>query len=500
MQVVYLVLYAFFLTLLARFVMGAVLQYGRRWHPGRGAAAALAAGVFVSRWPIFAPKHKTMVAVLPLENLGGDPKQTYFSAGLHAEMISMLRRLYADHLGVIAQRSMLQYQGTSKPIDQIGSELKVDHVVKGGVQQDGNRVRIHMQLIRVKDQTQLWSGSYDRDLGQILALQAEVAQSVAQGIERSLQPNQEVRLTLARSLDPKAFEAYLRQDYAKAIEIDPYYAPAYAGLASNLYFSALFGAVSPRDGFGHMIEAASKAVELDPTLASGHANLALAKLHWQYGGAEAEQSFQHALRLDPSDAAARHDYAHLLLKMNRGRESADECKRAVEVDPFNPDLIACLGWHDLWAADYDHAIESTRRALSFEPNYGWALMIMGWAYEQKKIFPEASAALRKSFAGTLRASSVAHVLARSGNRRAAEKLLEELLEQSKKSYVSGYDIATVYSGLEDTGRAFQELNRAYAEHAGCMPYVRLDPRFIPLRSDTRFQDLLHRMGLPNQKA
>jgi TolB-like protein len=201
---------------------------------------ALAAGVFLPRLSVFAPKHKTMVAVLPLENLDSDPKQAYFSAGLHTEMISILGRLYPDHLGVIAQPSVQQYQGTKKPADQIGSELKVDHVVKGSVRRVGDRVRIHMQLIRVNDQAQLWSGTYDRDLRQILALQADIAQAVAQGIERSLRPNRDVQLTLTRSLDPKAFEAYLRQDYAKAIAIDPYYAPAYAGLASNLYFPQLF--------------------------------------------------------------------------------------------------------------------------------------------------------------------------------------------------------------------------------------------------------------------
>ena len=286
----------------------------RRWLLGSagGAAAALAAGVFLPRLPVFAPKRKTMVAVLPLENLDGDPKQAYFSAGLHAEMISILARLYPDHLGVIAQPSVQQYQGTKKPIDQIGSELKVDHVVKGGVGRNGDNVRIHMELIRVKDRKQLWSGTFDRDLRQILALQAEVAHAVAQGIERSLQPNPDVQVTLSRLLDPKAFEAYLRQDYAKAIQIDPYYAPAYAGLARSLYFQALFGAIPPGDGFGRMMEAAFKAVELDPTLASGHANLALAKLHGQYAWAESEESFRRALRLDPSDADARHYYAHLL--------------------------------------------------------------------------------------------------------------------------------------------------------------------------------------------
>jgi serine/threonine protein kinase/tetratricopeptide (TPR) repeat protein len=472
----------------------------RRWllASSSAAAAVLAGAAFLPRLSIFAPQRKTMVAVLPLEELNSDPKQSYFAEGLHAEMISILGRLYPDHLGVIAQTSMKQYQGTKKPVDQIGNDLKVDYVVEGGVRRDGNHVRITAQLIRVKDQTQVWNGAYDRDLSQILAVQAEIAQAVAQGIERSLKPSPQARLALARPLNAEAYEAFLREDYAKSIQIDPYYAPAYAGLAEQVYFRALFGFLPPLEGFGHMMDAASKAVELEPTLASGHATLALAKLHQQYRWTDAEASFQRALQLDPSDADARHDYAHLLLKMNRGRESADECNRAVEVDPFNPTLIACLGWHDLWAGDYDRAIEHTRRALTFQPNHGWALMIMGWAYEQKGMFQEASAALQKSFPGTLQTSSIAHVFARSGNRPAAEKLLHELLDQSKNKYVSAYDIATVYAGLEDMRTALAWLDKAYDEHSGFMPYVSLDPRLKPLRREARFQDLLQRMGLPNQ--
>jgi TolB-like protein/Tfp pilus assembly protein PilF len=474
----------------------------RRWLlASSGAAiAALAGGVFLPRLAIFSPKKKTMVAVLPLENLGGDPKQAYFAAGLHNEMISILGRLYPDGLGVIAQTSMSRYQGTKKPISQIGSELRADYVVRGGVRRDAGRFHISAQLIRVADQKQLWGENYDRDLRQALAVQVEVAQAVAQGIERSLRPNPQVAMALARPLDPQAYEAYLRGDFQKSIELDPYYAPAYTALANKIYLGALFGYLSPLPTFNNMMAAASKAVELEPTLADAHAALALGKLHAQWKWHEAEADFRSAVKLDPGNAGVRHYFAHFLLWANRGKESAEECNHALEHDPYDPELMACVGWHDLWSGDYDHAIASARRSLSFDPNGGFASLIVGWSYEQKGMFPEAISALQKSFPGTVRTASVAHALASSGKRKAAEDLLGQLLEASEKSYVSAYDVAAIYLGLGEKDRALDWLRKAYDEHSGFMVYVHLDPRLKSLRTEARFQDLLGGMGFGNQRA
>jgi len=198
--------------------------------------ATLAAGAALSRLSVFAPQRKIMVAVLPLADPGADPKQGYFATVLHIQIIRMLGRLYPDRLGVIAFESVKQYKGTKRRIDQIGRELKVDYVVEGEVRREGDRVRIAAQLIRVKDQAQLWNTTYERDLRHILALQAEVAQAVAQGIESKLRPNPQVQLAIARPLDPEAYEAYLRGDYEKSIQLNPYYAPAYVRLANSHIF------------------------------------------------------------------------------------------------------------------------------------------------------------------------------------------------------------------------------------------------------------------------
>jgi len=206
------------------------------------------------------------------------------------------------------------------------------------------------------------------------------------------------------------------------------------------------------------------------------------------------------VQLDPGNADVRHSFAHFLLWANRGKESAEECAHALEHDPFDPDLIACVGWHSLWAGDYDNAIESAQRALSYDPHQLLALLVLGWTYEQKGMYQEAISALGKSFPSTPRAASVAHALARSGRRQAAEEILTQLRADAQKKYVSAYDIAVVYTGLGEKDRALEWLRKAYDQHAGFMVYVYLDPRLQPLRGDARFEDLLQRMGFSNQTA
>jgi tetratricopeptide (TPR) repeat protein len=356
-----------------------------------------------------------------------------------------------------------------------------------------------VKLIRAKDQATIWSETYDRGMHQMLAVQSEIAQALARGIESKLQPNPEVRLSLTRPLNPEAYEAYLRHDYAKSIQIDPYYAPAYVGLAYDTYFPALFGAVPPMPAFANVMDAASKAVELDSTLADAHAAMALAQLHTQWKWRAARQSFLHATQLDPNNAGVLHTFAHFLLWANRGKESAETCDRALTLDPFDADLIACMGWHSLWAGDYDQAIENSRRALKFDPKQGLAGLVMGWTYEQKGMYQEALSALQKASGGGP-SSSVAHALALSGRREAAQDILDKMSQDSAKKYVSPYDIAVIHTGLGENDRAMEWLNKAFDEHSGFLVYVYLDPRLKSLHRDARFQDLLRRMGFENQHA
>jgi TolB-like protein len=213
----------------------------RRWMLATAGAgvAALAGGGFLARRSLFPQERRILVAVLPFENIGANPQEAFFADGLHQDMISILNRLYPDRLGVIARTSVKRYQATGATIEQIGRDLKVDYVVEGGVQRDGGQAHVTARLIRVKDQTPVWNATYNRDLGEVLAVQTEIAQAIAQGIERGLRPDAQVSAALARPLNAAAHEAYLRGDYAKAVELDPGYAPAYAGLANiNCIFRA----------------------------------------------------------------------------------------------------------------------------------------------------------------------------------------------------------------------------------------------------------------------
>lgn len=472
----------------------------RRWVLAStgAAAAALAGGAFLARLGVFNGRHKTMVAILPLEDSNTDPAQSYFATGLHAEMTNVLRRLYPDSLRVIDSGTMSRYKDTNKSVGQIGAELKADYVVKGQIQRDGDRVRLTAQLIRVKDQTQVWSDHFDGDLRQMMAVQMNVARAVAQGIGQNLRPNPDVQTALARPLDPQAYEAYLHGDFDKAIALDPYYAPAYLSLAGKRYLGGLFG-FRPPQVFGLVLDLSSKAIELDATLAGAYATRALGKLHAEFNWREAEADFRKAVKLDPGDAGVHHGFAHFLLWANRGRESAEECSVALEIDPYDPDLIACKGWHELWAGNYDSAIEWSRRALGFGPQ-GLANLVMGWTYEQKGMFDESISALQKAFPSTPRTASVAHALALSGKKDAAQDILSQLLEDAKKKYVSAYDFGVIYTGLGDNNRALEWFDKAYQEHSGFMVYAFLDPRLKPLRHESRFQDLLRRVGWMSQKT
>jgi tetratricopeptide (TPR) repeat protein len=315
-----------------------------------------------------------------------------------------------------------------------------------------------------------------------------------------LRPDPQVSAALARPVKTGAREAYLQGDYAKAVELDPTYASAFARLALDAYFGGLFGLRPPSEAFTSTMQAASRALELDPTQASPQASFALAKLHLQWDWSEAEEGFRRALHLDPADGDVRHLFGHFLLWAGQAEESARECRLGLEVDPFNASSISCLGWHELCAGHEDTALEETRRALALDPNDGWGLMTLGWIYEQKGMYQEALAVQRRAYDTTIRSASLARLFARSGDRRTAEKILGDLLAESKTKYVSAYDIAVAYSGLDDKARTFDWLNRAYQEHAGYLLFFSADPRFRTLRSDRRSQDLLARMRFPNQRV
>jgi len=476
------------------------------------AAIVLAGAVFVLNgggirsWLVGRTPHPQIqtLAVLPFENLSADPNQEYFVDGITDTITTELGKI--SSIFVRSHTSAMQYKKTSKSIPQIAKELNADAIIEGSVQRFGERVKITAKLIHSAEDRQLWVKTYEGDLSNILSLQDEISRSIAREIGIRLTEEAKIQLGKKKTVNPQAHEAYLKginesnhekalEYFQQAIELDPTYAPAYACVADRYYYLGFFGRLPSKVAFLKMKEAALKALEKDDLLAEAHGYLALVQLQYEYNWKEAEKEFKLALKLNPSLYKIHHFYAHYLMVMGRGEESLAESKLSSELDPFGF-VTACTGWHCMTTHAYDESIEFAKKGL---PN-PWARVILGWAYEQKSMFPEAIAEFDKATADwkgvSMPVAALAHAYAVTGKKKEAQDLLKKLVEQSKELFVPAYDIAAVYIGLGNTDQAFEWLNKAYEERSGFLPYIKCDRRFNILRSDPRYQKLLQRIGLP----
>jgi len=459
-----------------------------------------------------APAEKVMLVVLPFENLSGDPQQEYFSDGMTEEMTAQLGRLSPEHLGVIGRASAMTYKGRRKTIDEIRKELHVQYVLEGSVRRAAGRVRITAQLIEVGGQTHVWAEEYDRDLRDVLVLQSEVAQAVANEIELKLTQQQQARLATPRPVNAEAYQLYLQGKYydargdiddaqkaqasfQQAIEKDPQYAPAYAGMALAYPYYASVSGVPLREAHARSHEFALKALEIDPYLAEAH--LALADVEsagWSWSAAEREM--ERTISLNPSFAEARSHYAELLSCMGRHNQALVEVKQAHELDPLSLLINTQVGYAFYFARRPDEAIAQFKNTLALDPTHARAHIGLGRAYVYKGRFDEGIAEMEKGVTswGMQRGGLWGYSLALGGRREEAVKLLRRCLELSKP--LRPCDIATFYAGLGDKDKALDWLDRAFGEHAGCMMVLKVDPFFDSLRADPRFQDLLRRMNFP----
>jgi TolB-like protein/tetratricopeptide (TPR) repeat protein len=472
----------------------------------------------IGLWRYVVPPGKTvpdraMLAVLPFDDLGTDPDQEYFSDGMTEQIIAELGQLRPDLLGVIARTSVMQYKQSTKSARRIGSELGVDYLLEGSVRREGPRVRVTVQLVSVDDETQLWSANYDRQLGAILSLQADIARSVAQAIHLKLVSGPMPDRVSARLTDPDAYEAYLKGRFfwgkrtpdalrkardllERAVQLDPELAAAHADLAGVLSMLPYYGVLAAPEAYIRAQAAVFRALEIDPDLASAHAVLGTVRERLERDWAGADESFRRAIELDPNFATGYHWYGLFLERMGRLEEAEYAMAKALELDPVSIIINKNAADPHFYSGDHDRAIEQYRNTLEMNPDFTEARLFLGLSLEQKSRLIEAIAEFRRAGARIERPAvlgALGHAYARAGRIADARFVLDELTRSER--YVDPYHIAVIHVGLDDHDHAFQWLDDAMDQSSEWLLHVRIDPRLRPLHADPRYRELLQRMNL-----
>ena len=454
------------------------------------------------------------LAVLPFENLTGDPEQEYLSDGLTQDMISELSRLQPARMSVIGRASVMRYKKSDTSLEQIGRELGVVYVLGGSCRREAVRVRISVELIQVRDQIQLWTETYEREMSGLLALQSEVARKVAGALALKLLPGDEARLAKARTVDPEAYEAYLKGTRSRdsmtkdgfdeaercfnlAIEKDPGYAAPWAGLA-GLWTSRLqLGIASREEGLTKAKSAALKARDLDDSETEARRVLAaiLTWLDWDWPAAE--RAWDRLFEIDPDNAMGLPGYSHFLLVMGRQDEAVAKIERAVELDPYSIRTQSFYAIVLMHTRQFDDAIAVARKVLNAQPRNGVALNALADSLFMKGMHDDLLAMLREEWA---KDPEVAHAVeqgyAEGGFAGANKRFADALAARyGKPGGVTAYPLANYYARAGDKERTIEWLEKAYEEHNNNLPYMRT-PVFDAVRDDPRFQDLVRRVGLP----
>ena len=485
------------------------------------AIAIVAVGVWnsgrIHRWRIGTGGEVIQsLAVLPLENLSRDPDQEYFSDGMTDALISQLSK--TGTLRVISRTSSMRYKGTNKSLPEIARELNVDGVIEGSVMRSGSRVRIAVELIQARKDQHVWTESYERDLSDVLRLQGEVAQAVAQQVRMELTPAQQARLRSASAVDPEAFEAYLKGRFyeregtqtalkqalayfEEAVRKDPKFALGYVGLADTYLDLGAYRWLPPQDAYRRGSEAIYKALELDEGLGEAHSTLGY--LDWQYGWdwSKAEKELRYAVDLNPNYVDGHESLVWYLAWSGRRGEAMDEVEKMRRLDPAFPFIgleEAGVSYHQ---RDYKSLVEAAQKSVAANPTVWQSHYFLAVGYEGSGrpllAVPEYQQAIELSQRNSDPIAGLAHVYATIGRAPDAEKILSELQRQSKMTYVSPYMMAVIYSELGQKDKAFEFLEKAYQERSPDLAYfVKADLRIDALRSDPRFRDIWRRIGLP----
>jgi TolB-like protein/Tfp pilus assembly protein PilF len=459
------------------------------------------------------PKIKSL-AVLPLKNLSGDPSQEYLADGMTEELIGRLAQI--RDLRVISHTSVMRFKNPQVSVPEIARTLQVDAIVEGSVIREGDRVRVAAQLIRGATDEHFWSETYDRQLSDVLSLQSEIAQSIADKVRVTVTGEEHERLVATRPVIPEVYESYLKGHYAlrkgnskveleqgiayfeDAIKRDSTFAPAYVGLArASEELGTIFVGEPPEETRQEVVNAAQKALELDPDLADAHVLLA-DTLQKQWRWTEAEREYRRALELNRNDADAHAGFASWLLCQGRTKEALEWARRGRELDPVAVSGTD-IGWILFSSRRYDDAARELRSVLAVQPDDAGALWYLGFVLIANQRAADAIPVLEKATSVSNRSPGVIGVLIRAyahaGQRNEALQLLAELKTRRKAGYVPAGAFVNAYLGLDEKDQAFAALEEAYKEQSNILQFVKVHPFFDPLRGDPRFVDLLRRVGL-----
>ena len=459
------------------------------------------------------------LAVLPFVNASNNSEHEYLSDGITGSLINTLATL--PKLRVIAQSTVFRYKGREIDPQAVGHELNVRAVLTGRMMQSGGSLRIGTELVDVATGSQLWGAQYTRKPGDIFAIQDEISNEISEKLRLQLTRTEKKRLTKHHTENAEAYRLYLQgrhywnrwteegfykaiEYFQQAVEKDPNYALAYAGLADSYVLLGWNSYLPPKEAFPKGKVAAMTALRLDPDLAEAPAPLAaLLWLHdWQWEEAQAE--FKRSLELGPTYATANHWYAEYAMTMGRHEEAMARMRNGHELDPLSLIINVAVGWAFYFSCRYDEAIEQLRRTVELDPNYPVTYWILGLLLRKTRCYElaitEGEKAVKLSGGSPLMRAALAHTFGTAGRTEEAFQILDELTKLAKTKYVAPYFFAGIHIGLGENDRAIEYLEKSYEEHSHWLIYLRIDPSMDGLRDNPRFQDLLRRVGLPELKA
>ena len=460
------------------------------------------------------------IAVLPFENLSGNPENAYFTDGIQEEILMRLAKI-AD-LKVVSRTSTVRYKRSPDNLREIATQLGVANVLEGSVQRTADRVHVNVQLIKAASDAHLWAEAYDRQLTDIFAVESEIAKTIADTLQAKLTGSEQRAIAARPTENTEAYQLYLKgrffwnkrtgqnlnkaSDYFnQAIATDPKYALAYVGLADSYVLMPLYGVGAPRDWYPKAKAAAKKALELDDTLSEAHTSLAYALHVYDLDFDGSTREFQRAIELNPNYATAHHWYGiELVASLGRFDEAIREIERGLELDPLSLPINGALGRTYYFARRYDEAIEQLRKTVEIDPGFYYAHWNLGSALAAKGAISAAIEEYQKARAlndDPFVLGQLGHAYASSGNKVEAEKILDQLKELSKERYVSAYSFALVYLGLGNKEEALRWLEKSYQDRTGNdLVYFRVEPLLDPLRGDPRFEELVTKVFAPKNAS